>query len=115
MIRQTLKTENFPRAYTEISVFELAFKRSENSTVLIDGNCKIPAGKITVIIGSKGSGKSTLMALLPGLRQPLSGCTELGKTYLSHVKLEEVFHHISFSPLAPDVFRRSGQAYIFWK
>lgn len=113
MIRRTLKTENCPRAFADISVSELAFKCSDNSTVLTDGNCKIPAGKIIAIIGPTGSGKSTLMELLPGLRQPLSGRIELGKTYLSHVKLEEVFRHISFSPQAPDVFHGNPVRHIY--
>lgn len=41
--------------------------------VFADANFDIPCGQITTIIGSSGAGKSSLLELLGGLRQPQNG------------------------------------------
>lgn len=48
-------------------------KRFENQTVFDDLTLQIPEGKITVVIGLSGEGKSVLLKLLIGLLHPDSG------------------------------------------
>jgi len=45
--------------------------------VLHDVSLQIPAGKITVILGTSGCGKTTLLKHFIGLKSPLSGFVEL--------------------------------------
>ena len=43
------------------------------AVVLHDLNATLPAGKITVILGGSGGGKSTILRHIAGLQKPLSG------------------------------------------
>ncbi len=57
---------------TLIEINDLTFKRG--SRVIFDElNLKIPAGKITAIMGSSGTGKTTLLKLIAGQLKPYSG------------------------------------------
>ena len=51
----------------------------DDKVVLDKINASIPGGKITVILGSSGGGKSTLLRHLVGLRRPMSGKILLDK------------------------------------
>ncbi|MDR1125147.1 MAG: ATP-binding cassette domain-containing protein [Deltaproteobacteria bacterium] len=51
----------------------------EDKVVLNKINASIPGGKISVILGSSGGGKSTLLRHLVGLRRPMSGKIILDK------------------------------------
>lgn len=55
---------------------------SQSSQVLNDLSIDIQAGEFTVIMGSSGSGKSSLLYLLSGLDQPTSGSIELEGQHL---------------------------------
>ncbi|MDR2892276.1 MAG: ATP-binding cassette domain-containing protein [Deltaproteobacteria bacterium] len=51
----------------------------EDKVILDRINASMPGGKITVILGGSGGGKSTLLRHLVGLRKPLSGKIMLDK------------------------------------
>lgn len=44
-----------------------------NTIVLSDLNATLPAGRITVILGGSGGGKSTILRHIAGLQKPISG------------------------------------------
>lgn len=50
----------------------------EDHVVLDRINASLPGGEISVILGSSGGGKSTLLRHLVGLRRPMSGSIMLG-------------------------------------
>ena len=57
-----------------ISVHNLTFTYPQRHTpTLTDLSLQIPAGKITLLVGSSGCGKSTLLSLLAGIHAPTSG------------------------------------------
>ncbi len=47
--------------------------------VLSDLNATLPAGKITVILGGSGGGKSTILRHIAGLQKPLAGSLLIGE------------------------------------
>lgn len=51
----------------------------EDNIVLDNINGSLPGGEISVILGSSGGGKSTLLRHLVGLKKPMSGKIFLGK------------------------------------
>ena len=53
--------------------------------VLRDVNAVLPSGKITVILGGSGGGKSTLLRHLLGLKEPMSGRILFDDTCLSEM------------------------------
>ncbi len=56
--------------------------------VLQNVSFKIPAGKITAIVGASGSGKSTLMKLLLGYYTPTSGSIQVGDHNLNDLSIK---------------------------
>jgi len=55
-----------------------------HSAKVLDGiTVKIPAGKVTAIVGASGSGKTTMLKMLLGFYQPVSGKLTLNGTPLS--------------------------------
>lgn len=62
----------------EIKFEDLTLGYDEH-VVLDNINGSLPGGEISVILGSSGGGKSTLLRHLVGLRRPISGKIHLGK------------------------------------
>lgn len=57
-----------------ISIRQLSFTYPQRHTPTLAGlNLELPAGKITVLTGSSGCGKTTLLSLLAGLYEPANG------------------------------------------
>lgn len=70
----------------------ISFKRvsfsydgADNDCALNDVSLDIPAGKFTAIVGSSGSGKTTIIKLLLGFYSPLKGSITIGGTPLDRI------------------------------
>lgn len=71
---------NMTEEESAIEIIDLKKSFSEGDYVLNGINLKIPKGKITVIIGFSGTGKSVLLKHILGLLKPTSGAIKiLGK------------------------------------
>ncbi|MBP6409772.1 MAG: peptidase domain-containing ABC transporter [Pseudarcicella sp.] len=68
-------------------VQNLSFKYGSSSSenVLQNINLKIPAGKITAIVGASGSGKTTLLKLLLKFSEPNTGKIQIGNSPLANL------------------------------
>lgn len=59
---------------------------------ILDGiSLEIPEGKITVIMGGSGTGKSTLLRCLLGLKRPTSGTIEVLGTDITKASLDKLY------------------------
>jgi ABC-type bacteriocin/lantibiotic exporter with double-glycine peptidase domain len=57
--------------------------------VLADLSLKIPAGKVTAILGPNGTGKTTMLHIMLGLLKPFQGVvTVAGKPHKGYSKRE---------------------------
>ena len=65
---------------------------------------KIPAGKITAIVGESGAGKSTLLKLLAGLILPTRGEIFFNELPTSKFQRESLFAKLAYMPQAPKLF-----------
>ena len=72
----------------------------------------IPAGAITLVSGSNGVGKSTLLDLLCGLKTPSSGQITIGEIPLSGVDPDALVQHIGYMEQQPVLFHTSIYANI---
>ncbi|WP_340065788.1 ABC transporter ATP-binding protein [Ascidiimonas aurantiaca] len=76
-------------------IFEnVSFAYEDGKPVLHDISFKAPNGSITALVGSSGSGKSTIAGLAASFLQPLSGRVLVDGKDLSHVKLESYRKHL---------------------
>jgi ATP-binding cassette subfamily B protein len=75
---------------------------------VLDGvTLRIPAGTIAAFVGGTGSGKSTLMALLPRLHEPPPGTVFLDGVDVREVPLATLRGAIGFVPQEPFLFSDS--------
>ncbi|KAL2195310.1 ABC transporter [Corynascus similis CBS 632.67] len=61
----------------ELENVTFAYPTRPNTTVLDDFTLKVPAGKVTALVGQSGSGKSTIVGLIERWYNPLSGVIKL--------------------------------------
>ncbi|MBC5617561.1 peptidase domain-containing ABC transporter [Alistipes hominis] len=66
----------------ELKNVTFQYEGPHSAKVLDDVSLKIPAGKVTAIVGVSGSGKTTLLKLLLGFYKPVSGSISLNNIAL---------------------------------
>jgi len=89
----------------EILVENLSFTYPQKkSPALREINLKIPAGKITAIVGESGAGKSTLLKILAGIYLPSEGEIFFSGLPTSKMQRESFWQKISYVPQAPKLF-----------
>jgi len=74
--------------------------------VLSDISFKVPAGKITAIVGPSGSGKSTILSLVERFYKPGAGVIRLGKVPIEDISLAD--WRAKFGYVAQDMSLVSG-------
>jgi ATP-binding cassette, subfamily B, multidrug efflux pump len=71
---------------------------------LRDISLRIEPGETVAIIGATGSGKSTLISLLPRLHEPPAGTVTIGGVDIREIPLERLRGAIGFVPQEPFLF-----------
>src|SRR3982751_3326915 len=75
--------------------------------VLKDVSLRIEPGQTVAFVGATGSGKSTLISLLPRLHEPPPGTVTIGGTDIREIPLERLRGAIGFVPQEPFLFSDS--------
>lgn len=76
----------------------VAFDYGGQEPVLLDVSVTAPAGQWTAVVGATGSGKTSLVELLPRLADPTAGAVLVGGVDVRHVALAELRAVIGFVP-----------------
>ena len=71
-----------------LSFENVSFAYEDDKPVLHNISFQAPNGSITALVGSSGSGKSTIAGLAASFLKPLSGSVRVDGKDLSHIKLE---------------------------
>ena len=74
----------------------VSFSYDDKIPVLKDITFKIKAGQIAAIVGPSGTGKTTIISLIPRLYDPQSGTIKVDGEDIRHYKLKSVREQISF-------------------
>ncbi len=77
---------------------------SGNHPALHEVSFSIPAGKLTAFVGPSGGGKSTLIDLIPRLRDPSSGSILMDGEPVSNFSLASLRAGIAYAPQSPQLF-----------
>lgn len=64
----------------------------------------IPAGKVTALVGSSGSGKTTFVDLITGLRRPTSGVIRLDGIEIEAFDIRDIRREIRYVPQSPSIY-----------
>ncbi|MHB0756692.1 ABC transporter ATP-binding protein [Polaribacter sp. M15] len=78
----------------EINFDDVSFAYEEDKEVLHNINFKVPAGSVTALVGSSGSGKSTIAGLSATFLNPSSGTITIDHQDMSKVKLSSYRKHL---------------------
>ena len=78
----------------EIVFNDVSFSYEEGKEVLHNINFKAPSGSVTALVGSSGSGKSTIAGLSATFLNPNSGTITIDNQDLSAVKLKSYRQHL---------------------
>ncbi len=78
--------------------FESVVFAHQNKTVIHEASLEIPAGKMTVLQGPSGAGKTTLIDLLIGLYRPASGTVRIDGVDLMEIDLHKWRRMIGYVP-----------------
>ena len=117
-LRPFLEVETTPRGTTvktqmppSITLDNVSFTYPNKLTPTLEGiNCRIDAGKITVIKGESGSGKSTLLKLLAGINRPSEGEIFINDLPMSKAERRSLVEKIAYVPQQPHLFLDDGHA-----
>ena len=96
----------------KISFQHVRFAYRDGRTALDDINIDIPAGKVTVIVGESGAGKSTILAMLLGFFTPQKGCILVDGTPLDEMRRQDLVNNLAWVPQHPHLFQDSLAANI---
>ncbi len=95
--RETLEGSRKPNFEREICLKNVDFAYDKNQ-VLHDISLRFPAGRITAITGSSGSGKTTIVDLIIGLLRPQQGEVWIDDLPLAQVDLKSWRRMIGYIP-----------------
>jgi subfamily B ATP-binding cassette protein MsbA len=96
-IKQNINSENLIFSEGNI-IFEkvnFAYRSNLDNVVLKDVSLKFSGGKMTALVGHSGSGKSTMLNMIPRIYSPISGNITIDNQKISEVNLDSIRKEIS--------------------
>lgn len=94
-----------PTFHGDIELEDVVFRYPGQELDLFKGiSFKVKAGEHVGVIGSMGSGKSTLQKLIIGFYQPISGAIRIDGTDIAQLDPANLRRHIGYVPQEPKVF-----------
>ena len=73
----------------------------ENNTIIEDLSLSIPKGKISIIIGAHGCGKSTFLKTLARINKPKAGEIFINKKDIKKINEKNIAKEVAFLPQGP--------------
>ncbi|MEA2468616.1 MAG: ATP-binding cassette, subfamily bacterial [Thermoleophilaceae bacterium] len=106
---------DLPAGDGHVEMRGVSFKYAGTDEPVLDGvNLDVPAGRTIAIVGGTGSGKSTLVSMLPRLYDPVEGSVWIDGADVSRVALESLRSQVGLVSDDPFLFSdtiRSNIAY----
>ena len=96
-VEESPVTQEYPSPVESVEWKDVSFAYPDGEPVLKAVNLKASVGTITAVVGSTGSGKSTLMTLLLRLYDPQSGQVLINDTDVRDLKLHDMRRNTSIA------------------
>lgn len=93
------------RSARSLKLADVGFSYPDGTAVLRRVSLEIPAGIRLALIGQTGSGKSTILRLIPRFTDPTRGAVLLDGTDLRELSLADLRRQIALVPQEPVLFR----------
>ena len=90
-----------------INIENLTFNYDDNNELLKELNLEFKSGRVTVIAGPSGSGKSSLFSLILKECRPLSGQIKVNDIFLERISRNSWYRNLSFVSQSPFIFGTS--------
>jgi subfamily B ATP-binding cassette protein MsbA len=85
-----------PKFKGQIEFGQVGFSYGDDKQILKDVSFKIEAGQVAAIVGPSGTGKTTLVSLIPRFYDPVSGFVGIDGTDIRRYQLKSLRDQISF-------------------
>jgi ATP-binding cassette subfamily B protein len=95
-VRDLPRARRAPRFKGKIEFDHLNFAYDEKSRVLKDISFKIEPGQVAAIVGPSGTGKTTIISLIPRFYDPQSGTVKIDGVNIRDYTLKSLREQISF-------------------
>ena len=95
-VRDLPRAKKAPRFKGKIEFDHVSFAYDDGPPVLNDISFVIEPGKVAAIVGPSGTGKTTIVSLIPRFYDPKSGTVKIDGTDVRQWKLKSVREQISF-------------------
>jgi ATP-binding cassette, subfamily B, bacterial len=95
-VRDLPRSRRAPHFKGKIEFDRVNFAYGENSPVLKDINFSIEPGQVAAFVGPSGTGKTTIISLIPRFYDPQSGTVKIDGEDIRAYKLKSVREQISF-------------------
>ena len=89
-----VRTNVLESIHGDVEFDDVSFSYEESKEVIHNVSFKAPAGSVTALVGSSGSGKSTIAGLVATFLNPDSGVVSLDGSDLSKVNLKSYRQHL---------------------
>ena len=100
--------EHVPSSWGSIRFENVSLENPERDRPVLEGfDLTIERGEVVALVSASGAGKSTVAALMLGLRRPDGGSITVGGTDLATIDLREWRTQVAWVPQHPTVFRGS--------
>ena len=73
----------------------------ENNTIIEDLSISFPKGKISIIIGANGCGKSTFLKTIARINKPKNGDIFINDKNIKQIKEKDIAKEVAFLPQGP--------------
>lgn len=104
-----------PNVEGSVSFENVEFRYFENTDPVLSGvNFSVEPGSLVAVLGETGSGKTTLMSLIPRLIDPERGRVEVDELDVRTVKLKDLRSHISVVPQETVLFSGTIKENLKW-
>lgn len=113
-LKQKTGTRIFTGFDKEIDIENLSFTYPGHKPTLEEINVRIPKGKMVAFVGKSGGGKSTLIDMIMGFNEPLTGRITLDGIALQEFDIISYRRRIGYVPQESILFNMSIRDNLLW-